>query len=74
MRLCEISNFTSNLARLYLNQIIDGEIIKANNMFTCNGFSPDDNFETYFEGKNPTFPKHFPFHQSGSDVSITVTL
>lgn len=40
---------------------------------TCNGFSPAANFVQYFDGKYPTRPKHFPFHQSGSDVSITVT-
>lgn len=41
---------------------------------TCNGFSPDDSLDTYFDGKNPTLPRHLPFHQSGSDVSMTVTL
>lgn len=40
---------------------------------TCNAFSPAANFEQYFDGKYPIRPRHFPFHQSGSDLSMTVT-
>lgn len=40
---------------------------------TCNAFSPAANFVQYLDGKYPSRPRHFPFHQSGSDLSMTVT-
>lgn len=41
---------------------------------TCRGFSPAASLAQYFDGKYPSLPRHFPFHQSGSDLSMTVTL
>lgn len=40
---------------------------------TCRGFSPAARRAQYLEGKKPMRPRHLPFHQSGSEVSITVT-
>ena len=41
---------------------------------TWRGFSPGWSFVTYVEGKTPTAPKHLPFHQSLSELSISVSL
>lgn len=41
---------------------------------TCRGFSPAASLAQYFDGKYPSLPLHLPFHQSGSALSITVTL
>lgn len=41
---------------------------------TWRGRSPGCRRTTYLDGKKPMRPKHFPRHQSTSEVSITVTL
>ena len=40
---------------------------------TWSGFSPGWSLVTYVDGKTPTAPKHFPFHQSLSELSISVS-